>query len=207
MQNRTIALLSCIFGWVSLILFVVAMNLPSHNDRFFIFKISLVTVGLAFVLGLISIVEDWKENGIKSLALQGITTSLIFAFAFFCMVSTLDLEDPLPEKCTFPPVFSCTGWQVNYDSIEINLQNTAGRDMNIIFVTGSSDALSTSGPCIGTLNRMVRSGDNFTLQLDGCPYVDTGRGKNRYLLNVTYTWVDSPTILHQMSGELLAKHP
>ncbi len=41
----------------------------------------------------------------------------------------------------------------------------------------------------------------------GCTFTPTGRDKNRYNITVFYSWVDSPTIIHQSPGELLARGP
>ena len=41
----------------------------------------------------------------------------------------------------------------------------------------------------------------------GCTFVSTGRDKNRYNITVYYSWLDSPTVMHQAPGELLARGP
>ena len=40
-----------------------------------------------------------------------------------------------------------------------------------------------------------------------CFYKDVGRGKNRYAITVYYTWSDSRSILHKVSGELFSASP
>ena len=41
----------------------------------------------------------------------------------------------------------------------------------------------------------------------GCANGNTGRDKNRYNITVFYSWLDSPGIMHQLPGELLARKP
>ena len=43
--------------------------------------------------------------------------------------------------------------------------------------------------------------------LNGCIYTDTGRDINRYNVTLFYSWGDSTLIMHQLSGELLARKP
>jgi len=102
---------------------------------------------------------------------------------------------------------SCSDFSVTTSSITLVLQNGAGRDIKVTEVRASADALS-GGPCTtGALTTTVRNGDKSSFTLGTCTAVDTGRDKNRYAINVTYNWLDSPTISHQLNGELLAKKP
>ena len=43
--------------------------------------------------------------------------------------------------------------------------------------------------------------------LNGCVYTDTGRDINRYNITLFYSWSDSNLIMHELSGELLARKP
>ena len=40
-----------------------------------------------------------------------------------------------------------------------------------------------------------------------CEYNDVGRGKNKYAINVYYTWSDSRTILHKVPGDVFSAAP
>ena len=127
----------------------------------------------------------------------------------------------LSEKCTFPVLLTCTDHKVTATGITMIILNGAGRDMNIAQVSASSDALGTGnldygcstppGPSTILSNRqaatfILKTADNVGPPTS-CTFRDTGRDKNRYNINISYNWLDSIGINHQMSGELLAKKP
>ncbi len=143
---------------------------------------------------------------------------VIGALAYFGVLSPSTL---LPEKCTFPVSVSCTDHQVLGDRITFILQNGAGRDMLITRVSAASEALGTGnlGCACGTgaITNTFRNGGSATFILltpdslgscaggTWCTFRDTGRDKNRYNVTINYNWLDSPTITHQITGELLAR--
>ena len=124
----------------------------------------------------------------------------------------------VPEKCTFPVSLTCTDYSVAASSITMILRNGAGRDMSVTSVSASSEALGTAIDLGNACNTAagavtIRNGESTTLVLDApnvanwCDFRDTGREKNIYNFTVTYNWLDSPSITHQLQGELLAKSP
>ncbi|MBI2580739.1 hypothetical protein HYV85_02925 [Candidatus Woesearchaeota archaeon] len=139
---------------------------------------------------------------------------VIGALAYFGVLSPSTL---LPEKCTFPVSLSCTDHQVLRDRITLILQNGAGRDMQVTRVSAASEALGTGNlgqGCADATSRTVRNGASATFTLStadvpgpptSCTFRDTGRDKNRYNITLNYNWLDSPTITHQLSGELLGR--
>ena len=126
---------------------------------------------------------------------------VIGALAYFGVLSPSTL---LPEKCTFPIQLSCTDFSIASAQITLILQNGAGRDMQVYSVNASSDAL-TGGPCTSATSVVLRNGAQSTFTLASCTFSDTGRDKNRYAINLSYSWLDSPTVKHAINGELLAK--
>ncbi|MBI2176418.1 hypothetical protein HYU40_03680 [Candidatus Woesearchaeota archaeon] len=143
---------------------------------------------------------------------------VIGALAYFGVLSPSTL---LPEKCTFPVSLSCTDHSVSGTAITLILQNGAGRDMTITRISAASEALggganpANLGCACGTgaISTTFRNGGSATFILSTpdagcatyCQFRDTGRDKNRYNITLTYSWLDSPTITHQLSGELLAR--
>ncbi len=65
----------------------------------------------------------------------------------------------------------------------------------------------------GATSATLRNGASGTITVGiptpagGCTFTPTGRDKNRYNITVFYSWVDSPSIMHQSPGELLARGP
>ena len=144
---------------------------------------------------------------------------VIGALAYFGVLSPSTL---LPEKCTFPVSLSCTDHQVLGTQVTLILQNGAGRDMTITRISAASEALGGAslanlGCACGTgaISTVLRNGAGVTFTLltpdpaagcaTYCQFRDTGRDKNRYNITLNYNWLDSPTITHQLSGELLAR--
>ncbi|MBI2145009.1 hypothetical protein HYU18_01665 [Candidatus Woesearchaeota archaeon] len=157
---------------------------------------------------------------------------VIGALAYFGVLSPSTL---LPEKCTFPVSVSCTDFgfdEAGTTTIRMMLQNSAGKDMVVWSVDAVSDALGGPGGSGLTNNQCISCVDNtapfvcddpvgFTLRngassefrlnrwtpggVDTCRHRNTGRDKNRYVLNISYSWVDSQTIRHSLNGELLAR--
>ncbi|MBI2581293.1 hypothetical protein HYV85_05830 [Candidatus Woesearchaeota archaeon] len=56
-----------------------------------------------------------------------------------------------------------------------------------------------------------RNGETKTIVMNQpggtCKSTSTGRDKNRYNVTVFYSWLDGQGIMHQLSGELLARRP
>jgi hypothetical protein len=139
---------------------------------------------------------------------------VIGALAYFGVLSPSNL---LPEKCTFPVSLTCVDFNVagstTTGSVTLVLQNGAGRDMSISKMVVNSDALASGGaacnvPVPPTVLPSTLSNGNkasFVIGGAGCAWVDQGRDKNRYLINVEYNWLDNPTVKHNITGELLAK--
>ncbi|MBI4116093.1 MAG: hypothetical protein HY447_05950 [Candidatus Omnitrophica bacterium] len=136
---------------------------------------------------------------------------VIGALAYFGVLSPATL---LPEKCTFPVSVSCTDHSVSPTGITLVMQNGAGRDMIIRHVNASSDAIASGDLCSYAapgLGFTLRNGASGTFNLPTtagqCDFFDTGRDKNRYNINFSYSWLDSIAITHTLPGELLGRKP
>jgi len=132
---------------------------------------------------------------------------VIAALAYFGVLSPSNL---LPEKCTFPVSLSCSDFSVSTTGITLVFQNGAGRDMKILSLNASSDAFTgIAANSTSASTNTLRNGNKASYFLTSPTYTftDTGRDKNRYTINVTYSWLDSPTLTHVITGELLAKKP
>ncbi|MBI3051059.1 hypothetical protein HYY74_01240 [Candidatus Woesearchaeota archaeon] len=147
---------------------------------------------------------------------------VIGALAYFGVLSPDTL---LPEKCTFPVQIGCKDYKVTNagaaDSIIVSLQNGAGRDMIVRKVNATSEAVAAGtlagGGCSTAISAApvtVRNGDaqTFTMNKDNtevattsCVLIDTGRSKNRYRVQILYSWIDSQAVTHTIDGELLVK--
>ena len=150
-------------------------------------------------------------------------TALIIAFLIL-FVAFAPLVLALPEQCTFPVSLSCLDYNVAANSLTLTLQNGAGRVMSITKISAASDAFGgyaaisnlgcgcTYSPSSPT---QLNNGQTLTFTLDTpdagcadwCNEKDTGRQKNRYNITVFYFWPDSPTLSHQLPGELLGESP
>ena len=142
---------------------------------------------------------------------------VIGALAYFGVLSPSTL---LPEKCTFPVSLTCTDHQILTNSITLVMLNGAGRDMNVLYINTTSEALNTgtlSTSCQNTTVSILRNGRSGTFLLGGtggsgggnagCAFRDTGRDKNRYNIVIGYNWTDSQNVAHSLSGDLLARKP
>ena len=142
---------------------------------------------------------------------------VIGALAYFGVLSPSTL---LPEKCTFPVSLTCTDHSVAQTQIILVLLNGAGRDMTVARISAASQALGVGnlgcGCSTGAITTALRNGQQlqFTLSTadnagppNSCTYSNTGRDKNRYNITVFYSWTDSPTITHNLAGELLGRRP
>src|SRR3989338_3786003 len=156
---------------------------------------------------------------------------VIGALDFFGLLSPATL---LPEKCTFPVSISCTDHgfdEAGTTTIVVVLQNGAGRDMQVWSVDAVSDALGgpggngvTNNQCITCLDSppidclnpsgyTLRNGERHEFRINGwtpnsfdtCRHRNTGRDKNRYAVNVTYSWLDNLNFRHSLMGEILAR--
>ncbi len=131
---------------------------------------------------------------------------VIGALAYFGVLSPSTF---LPEKCTFPAGTSCNDVEVGSNGLRLILQNSGGKDIKVISISFSSDALnSLSGTCeTGTVNAVVKNGEKATFYANdplNCNFKETGRSKNKYNAEVEYSFFDS-NIPHIISGELLVK--
>ena len=161
-------------------------------------------------------------------AFWGITIFFFIITLVFLLFVSFTGSGPstlLPEKCSFPVSLTCSDQKVDPTQITLVLQNGAKKDMNIQKISAFSDALGSGSPIpnwgcgcyyapangAGILSKGTTA--TFTLNTPdpGCPnwcyYRDTGRDKNRYNITLTYNWVDTPNITHQLNGEMLARRP
>ncbi len=70
-------------------------------------------------------------------------------------------------------------------------------------VNGCTSPTLTNGASTAVTLKNSKGADNPT----ECTFVDVGRDKNRYNVTVFYSWLDSPGIMHQLPGEMLARRP
>ncbi|MBI2575401.1 hypothetical protein HYV82_05960 [Candidatus Woesearchaeota archaeon] len=138
---------------------------------------------------------------------------VIGALAYFGVLSPDTL---LPEKCTLPILLNCKDHKVTdtsgTDTIMLSILNGAGRDMKIYRVNFTSDSIAPAsfGNCDNTTAVTLKNGDSVSITAyksgpDSCNLANTGRSKNRYKIQVTYSWLDSTSTTHTLDGELLAK--
>src|SRR3989344_4607890 len=150
----------------------------------------------------------------------------IGALAYFGVLSPDNL---LPEKCTMPVQLRCSDYRVLDSSADITctgtpidacanitliLQNAAGRPMLIRSMNATSDTLTTTcGLGQEQLGMMMQNGQRVAFELrngsagDHCGYTSTRRAKDRFDIDVVYSFGDSPNINHELAGELLVAAP
>jgi len=128
---------------------------------------------------------------------------VIGALAYFGVLNPSQL---LPEKCNLPIGFNCKDFRVTSGQIKLDIENGAGRGVEINTITLTSDALTNGGPCRSTTPKTLANGAHteFTASKVSCAHNPTGRAKNRYDIEIIYKWLDSP-YNHTMNGELLAR--
>ncbi len=77
-------------------------------------------------------------------------------------------------------------------------------------IVGGSLAGSANPTVVASITVPNGGSQEFTIGATGavnsCDFKDTGRDKNRYMVFVTYQWLDS-TYLHTIEGELFAAKP
>ena len=126
---------------------------------------------------------------------------VISALAYFGVFNVANL---LPERCTFPVTLACVDHRVDggNNKITLQLQNGGGRGMNITNITVTGDGVSST--CQNNTVRSLQNGEQGTFVISSCTIADIGRPKNRYQVDVAFTWLGS-SLEHTLTGELLAK--
>ena len=149
----------------------------------------------------------------------------------------VDPSSILAEKCTLSISVKCIDYSVKTDSINLHLENVAGKVMKVRNITITSEALvglSDSGPGTCVLaskhqNKILKKNAKYLFILnktyDGsnqptpCAHHEDVKGKKRYSIELTYNWKDdsnrrgggsalgSAPITHRIKGELLANPP
>lgn len=157
-----------------------------------------------------------KGYGWVILTAQLIVTALLSVLIYFGTSSPSTL---VPEKCTFPSSLTCIDHFETTSKIALTILNNAGSDMTITKASAASQALGTGdlgcGCSTGATATELKNGQSTTLTLatpdancsNGCNYKDTGRDSNIYKLTVFYHLDDSPSISHQLNGEMLTRSP
>jgi hypothetical protein len=129
-------------------------------------------------------------------------------------------QNLIPEKCIFPVSLSCVDYETDYNHISLLLQNGAGRDMLIYNISAASEAFGGDATqpnlnctCNYFRKTLIKNGEKIKFVLDNstescpgwCNQRVTGRTKNKYgPITVSYSWADSPSSPHILTGELLA---
>lgn len=178
----------------------------------FILAFILPLVGL--ILGIVALVKinrgqaEGKGFAVAAIVLGAIFTLVLPVLVFIGGLAYFGVLNPstmLPDKCTFPILMVCVDYKVTSNSIMLQLQNGAGRDMIVNSLVATSEAVQGSCSSSGTVTLLNGASKSFSLT--GCNFKDTGRDKNRYEITVNYVFVDSPSIPHTLTGELLARKP
>jgi hypothetical protein len=224
MKNKAVATRALIFSFVPLAFFVLlilygffssfepfrsfsAVLFPLSLLAFFFFGSIFGFFGILY--GIIALVRSRKFKGEgKKEAITAFVASLVSVLIILLVASYFGMfhqPEGVNERCQFPASFYCTDFDVTSKSISLTFQNDGGKDMVLSSIVATSDAVN--GSCIFYSAVTLPNGEKNTFSLANCNYVDSGRDKNLYHLNVTYSWADSPTISHQLVGELLAKRP
>jgi hypothetical protein len=130
---------------------------------------------------------------------------VISALAYFGVLNPSNL---VSEKCTFALPMSCTDYRVAdgagaADTVTVAMRNIGGETLTVSAISVTSDAVG--GGC-------VRSGLSHVLTAGGaavpvvtnadCALVNTGRGKDKYTVTLTYT-IGSGTLNHVATGDLV----
>ena len=154
---------------------------------------------------------------------------VISVLAYFSVLKPGSL---LPEKCTFSVGVDCVDDSVTDSYVAVSLQNSAGRDIYVRGMTATGEALGDGNLCttkvgggapgdaddcptsvgIGvngcTSGPIFANGEAKTITMaeGSCAYIDA-REVNKYNVTLFYSWGDSRIILHQLTGEILARKP
>ncbi len=137
---------------------------------------------------------------------------VIAALAYF---GVLDPTNILPDRCTFPITFTCTDYVVRGtansladDVVSMKLVNNGGKDIALANISAYGGPLlaacSTSTSIINGVPATLGSGSELEITLTGCNLAPSGKKKDKYLVNVSYTLVGS-TFAKTLQGELLTK--
>ena len=150
----------------------------------------------------------------QALAIIGVVASNYFPYSFGYSGHSL------PERCTFPVPVNCAGYAVTENSIQLMLINGAGRGIYVENITARSEAFrpvngsDSNHNCslaFSERNQVLRNGEEklYTLNVSTepgskCSYYDVGRSKNRYSIEMYYSFEDAGDITHIIRGELFA---
>ena len=125
----------------------------------------------------------------------------------------LGLEIPglgrISEACVFSKL-NCTGYSVTDGSIELVLKNTAGREMVVKEVMAISDVIQDSECRTGELDQPLSAGSegrfvlNKTSSGSTCDFEEGWMEKNRYEIEVEYSFGGQKDITRKVSGMLVA---
>ena len=135
----------------------------------------------------------------------------------------VDVSGLLPEKCVFPISVNCKDYSVKTDSISLQLENAAGRVMIVRNIKVVSEILeSLPGFDAGTCelsdenkNYLFKKNAKHVFDLNmrsnnpslPCVHKESAKGKNRYNIELIYSWHDSESITHIIKGEILVNVP
>ena len=126
----------------------------------------------------------------------------------------VDTSNLLPEKCTLSISVKCIDYSVKTDSINLHLENVAGKVMIVRNIQVTSEALdgpSDSGPGTCELKsehkgKLLKKSEKFVFILDAvhseadsseedspspCIHRETAEGKKRYNIELIYSWKDN----------------
>ena len=150
----------------------------------------------------------------QALAIAGIVASNYFPDYFGYSGHSV------PERCTFPVPLNCQDYAVNEDNIQIVLLNGAGRGIYVENITAESKAFrpvngsDSNHNCslaFSESNQVLRNGGRklYTLNVSTepgskCSYYDIGRSKNRYSIEMYYSFEDARNVTREIDGEILS---
>ena len=150
----------------------------------------------------------------QALAIAGIIASDYFPDYFRYS------DHSLPERCTLHVPVNCVDYVVTENGIQLMVLNGGGRGIYVENITARSEAFrpvngsDSNHNCslaFSESNQVLRNGGRklYTLNVSTepgskCSYYDTGRSKNRYSIEMSYSFEDSRNVTREINGEIFA---
>ena len=163
--------------------------------------------------------------------LRAVFAMVAFALAVLTVAGCLYNEQEggnrfLPQECEFYITVSCLDHLVEEDQITLSVLNYADRDVIVRNIVATSDAFEETFPGSGEhhncslgnagMDKNLKDGEKYIFILNRstgggeCAYNDVGRSRNRYDLELVYSWADNDEELkinHTIKGTLLSFPP
>ena len=154
----------------------------------------------------------------------GVILIVLLPIIAIAYLGILNVEKIDPERCSLPVPLNCQDHVVLNDEVKIVLLNGGDRGIRIKNITATSkafrpieggDANHKCSLAVSERDELLRKGERKTYTLNvstetgviGCPYYDTGIGKNSYMLDVEYAWADRRNLTQKIDGEIFSARP